>query len=74
MLERLALILGVVLTALGLAGVGVYVAGVLQIIVEQPADQSWIFWGLGIASVGATSLIGGVGLLLLWRHLRKTGD
>lgn len=75
MLRRVALTLGIVLAVLGLVGVGGYLAGVIDIIVNRPADRSWLFWGLGIAGSGATLLIGGVALLVLWRHLKKTeGD
>lgn len=72
MLQKVALILGIVLTLLGLVGVGAYLVGVVDIMIDQPADRSWLFWGLGIAGPGATLLIGGIGLLTLWRHLRKT--
>lgn len=72
MLQRVALILGIVLTVLGLVGVGAYLVGVVDIMIAKPADRSWLFWGLGIAGPGATLLIGGVGLLMLWRHLKKT--
>jgi hypothetical protein len=65
--------LGLPLTLVGLFGVAAYVAGVVGIIAEQPADQSWLFWGLGLAFMGATALVAGVALLVLWRHLGRTG-
>lgn len=72
MLRSLALGLGLFLSALGLVGIGAYLRGVIDIMINEPADQSWLFWGLPLATIGATLLIGGVGLLILWRHLRKT--
>lgn len=69
---KVALGLGLLLSALGLAGIGAYVWGVVEIMIHQPADQSWLFWASPLAMIGATLLIGGVGLLILWRHLRKT--
>lgn len=72
MLKKLALGLGLLLSAIGLAGIGTYLWGVIDIMVRQPADQSWIFWGFPLGAWGATFLIGGVGLLILWRHLEKT--
>ncbi len=72
MLRKTALVLGVLLTVAGLAAIGMYVAGVVEIIVDRPPDASWLFWGLGIAGIGATLLAGGVGLLLLFRYLRRT--
>lgn len=72
MLMKLALALGLLLSALGLAGIGAYFWGVIDIMIRQPPDQSWLFWASPLAMIGATLLIGGVGLLILWRHLRKT--
>lgn len=72
MLVKLALALGLLLSALGLAGIGVYFWGVIDIMIRQPPDQSWLFWASPLGMIGATLLIGGVGLLILWRHLRKT--
>lgn len=72
MLIKLALGLGLILSALGLAGIGAYLWGVVDIMIDQPADQSWLFWGSPLAMIGATLLIGGIGLLILWRHLHRT--
>lgn len=71
MLRTSALVVGITLTVLGLVLVGFYLVGVVEIVIEQPADRSWLFWGLGIAGFGATVLAGGVGLIALWRHLSK---
>lgn len=68
----MALVLGIVLSLTGLVGIGLYVVGVIDIIVRRPPDQSWLFWGLPLAIIGATFLLGGVGLLILWRYLRNT--
>lgn len=49
-----------------------YIAGLIDIIVSQPADRSWIFWGLGLAAIGLALLGAGVGLLIVWRKTRST--
>ena len=67
----LALIGGLALTTIGLFGIIAYVAGVIDIIVSQPADRSWLFWGLGLAALGLYLLGAGIGLLLLWRKTRS---
>ena len=72
MLRMVALWLGIALSVVGLLGIGAYVWGMVEIMVNQPPDQSWLFWALPLATVGATLLLGGVGLLILWRHLGKT--
>ena len=72
MLRTVALWLGITLTVIGLTGIGLYLWGVVDIMIRQPPDQSWLFWASPLATIGATLLIGGVGLLILWRHLRKT--
>ena len=74
MLRVIALVLGIILSLTGIAGIGLYAVGVVDIMVNRPADQSWLFWGLPIATIGATALLGGVGLLILWRHLARTED
>ena len=71
MLRNIALWLGISMTAIGLLGIGAYLLGVADIVINRPADRSWLFWGLSLASIGATVLLGGVGLLILWRHLEK---
>lgn len=73
-MRALALVLGVVLSLTGLVGIGLYAVGVIDIMVNRPADQSWLFWGLPLAIIGATTLLGGVGLLVLWRYLRNNED
>jgi len=56
---------------MGLFGIIAYIAGVVDIIVSQPADRSWLFWGLGLAAIGLTLVGAGIGLLLLWRKTRS---
>lgn len=56
---------------MGLFGIIAYIAGVIDIIVSQPADRSWLFWGLGLAAIGLTLVGAGIGLLLLWRKTRS---
>lgn len=68
----LALVLGIVLSLIGLVGIGLYAVGVIDIMINRPPDQSWLFWGLPLAIIGATALLGGLGLLVLWRYLRNT--
>jgi hypothetical protein len=63
------LIVGIGLSAFGLFGIGVYVAGVIEILVDQPADRSWLFWGLGVAGIGASLLAGGVALIVISRSM-----
>ena len=73
-LPMVALILGVALTAAGLFFFGLYVVGVVDIVIRQPPDRSWLFWGLGPAFMGITLLIGGIALLVVWRRTRTSGD
>lgn len=73
-LSTLALVLGILLTASGLFFLGSYLAGVVEILLEQPADRSWLFWGLGIAFIGITLLVGGVALVVVWRKTRPARD
>lgn len=74
MLSTLALILGVVLVVPGLFLLGAYVVGVVEVLIERPADQSWLFWGLGIALIGVILLVGGVALIFVWRKTRPGRD
>lgn len=67
----LALLFGLFLTVTGILMIGAYLVGVVDIFIDQPPDRSWLFWGIPIATIGATALLGGVGLLILWRHLGK---
>jgi uncharacterized membrane protein len=64
---------GVVLVAGGLFGVIAYIAGVIDIFISQPADRSWLFWGLGLAVIGTAMIGAGVGLLVFWRQTRPEG-
>lgn len=74
MLRLFALVLGVGLAILGLVGIAFYVVGVVDIVINRPPDQSWLFWGIPLATIGATALLTGVGLLILWWHLGETED
>lgn len=74
MLRMAALALGVVLIAVGLVGVGLYGYGVIDIVINKPGDRSWLFWGLPLGIGGAVSLITGIGLLFLWRYLRRVEE
>lgn len=69
MLRRAALVVGIVLILVGIGGVGVYVAGVVDIIVNDPADRSWLFWGFGLLGFGIVALGSGIVLLVVWRNL-----
>lgn len=69
-LSSLALILGVLLTASGLFFLGSYLLGVVDILIDQPPDRSWLFWGLGVAFIGITLLVGGIALIVVWRKTR----
>ena len=71
MLRKSALAIGVLLILAGLGGVGIYAAGVVDIIVEQPADRSWLFWGAGFLFFGILALGSGVALLVVWRNLSR---
>lgn len=71
MLRKSALTVGIILVLIGLAGVGMYLAGVLDIVVNEPADRSWLFWGFGFLGFGIVALGSGIGLLILRRNLRR---
>lgn len=70
-LRSAALVIGLGLTVLGLFAVGTYVAGVIDIFVERPADRSWLFWGLAVAGLGVVALGSGITLLIIWRQTRN---
>jgi hypothetical protein len=74
LIRVVALVAGLGLTLAGLLGVGAYVVGAVDIVLERPPDRSWLFWGLGLAGVGASMLVAGVALLVLWRHLGKKDE
>ncbi len=69
-LSTIALVLGAILTASGLFSLGLYLAGVVDVVIDQPADRSWLFWGLGVAFIGGTLLVGGVALIVVWWRTR----
>jgi protein-S-isoprenylcysteine O-methyltransferase Ste14 len=52
----------VLLAAFGIFLIGAYVAGAIEVIVEDAADKSWLYWGLALALLGMVVLIMGVGL------------
>jgi membrane protein implicated in regulation of membrane protease activity len=70
-LSTIALVLGAILTASGLFLLGLYLAGVVDVVIDQPADRSWLFWGLGVAFIGVTLLVGGVALIVVWWRTRS---
>lgn len=74
LLTSAALVLGIVLSGSGLIFLGIYIAGVIEILIDQPADRSWLFWGLGIAFIGMTLLVAGVALVVVWRRTRPGHD
>lgn len=63
-----ALVVGILLVVVGSIGIGFYVAGVIEILVERPADRSWLFWGLGFFAFGLIFAGAGVGLILVSRN------
>ena len=63
-----------VLAGVGLFLVGAYLWGVVEIIVEDPADKSWLFWGLGLALFGVMFVGGGIGLALFGRSLGQGSE
>lgn len=65
---------GAALSIVGLFLLGSYAVGVLRIVIEQPADRSWLFWGLALAGIGVMLIAGGVALLVIWRSLRGRQD
>lgn len=71
MLRKSALAVGVLLIIAGSGGVGIYAAGLIDIIIEQPADRSWLFWGAGFLFFGILALGSGITLLFAWRNLGR---
>lgn len=70
LLRALAVSSGIPLTLAGLFLIGAYIAGVVDIMINRPADRSWIFWGLGVAFIGVTLLVSGAVLLVVWWNSR----
>jgi hypothetical protein len=62
-------LIGAVLCALGLLGIGTYVWGVIGIL-DEP-DQSWIFWGLVFLFGGILLVISGTAALILGLKLMR---
>jgi hypothetical protein len=52
----------VLLSGLGLFLIGAYVAGVVEVVVEDASDKSWLYWGLALAFFGIVVLAMGMGL------------
>ena len=52
----------VVISLLGAFMLGTYIYGIVDLIVTDAADRSWLFWGLGLGGFGAIVLAFGVGL------------
>lgn len=72
--DMLALAIGIPLAMAGVFLVGVYVVGVVDIIINQPPDRSWLFWGLALAFIGVFCLTTGVVLLVVWWRARSQPD
>jgi len=73
-LPPVAFVLGIVFTGAGFVLLGIYVAGVIEILIDRPADRSWLFWGLGVAFMGIIQVVGGVALVVVWRRTRPGSD
>lgn len=71
LLRAFTLLSGAALSIVGLFLFGSYVVGVIRIVIEQPADRSWLFWGLALAGIGVMFTVGGVALLVVWRSLGR---
>ncbi len=52
----------VLLTAFGVFLIGAYVVGAVEVIAEDAADKSWLYWGLALAFFGVVVLVMGIGL------------
>lgn len=71
MLSKSALIGGIVLSLIGTAGIITYLVGVIDIVFNQPADRSWLFWGFAFFAFGVIALGGGIALLVVWYKQRR---
>lgn len=71
LLRAFTLLSGAALSIVGSFLLGSYVVGAVRIVIEQPADRSWLFWGLALAGIGIMSTAGGVALLVIWWSLRR---
>ena len=52
----------VLLSALGIFLLVAYIAGAIEVLVEDAADKSWLYWGLALAFFGVIVLATGIGL------------
>ena len=68
----IVLVLSTLLSILGITSVTVYVVGVIDVVINQEPDRSWIYWGLGFGLFGLICLATGVGLMVVARSLRKS--
>lgn len=65
----------VLLSAFGIFLIGAYVAGAIEVIVEDAPDKSWLYWGLALAFLGVVVLIMGIGLAWWsWKLGKKNRD
>lgn len=63
------------LSAFGLFLIGAYVAGAIEVIAEDAADKSWLYWGLALAFLGGVVLVMGIGLAWWsWKLGKKNRD
>lgn len=66
--SAVAAVIGIPLIAMGGYFLGVYLFGVVDIMINKPPDRSWLFWGIPVAFVGLIMLAAGVGLAMTaWR-------
>lgn len=52
----------ILLSAFGIFLIGAYVAGAIEVVVEDASDKSWLYWGLALAFFGIVVLAMGIGL------------
>lgn len=71
MLRRSALTAGVVLSLIGATSIAVYMIGVVDIVIHDHPDRSWLFWGLGIFGFGVMALGSGIVLLVVGAKQRQ---
>lgn len=57
------------LIATGFLGIGLYAVGAVRVVMTDAEDRSWLYWGLGVAAIGLTLVVGGVLLFVMWRKI-----